>query len=181
MRTNSIFATAAAFSAGLVLAGCSPKYNWRDYSSPDASYRVMFPGKPANYTRSIHLDGMAVDMTMTATEVEGATYAVGNAEAPDAQKARAALDAMKIALVRNIGATSATEKSSASAAASAAGSAGVLASDVVANGVLNGVQMRLIGHFEARGKRFYQVVVIGPAKSIEPEQSEQFISSFKLQ
>ena len=27
----------------LALAACSPTYNWRDYSSPDAPYRVMFP------------------------------------------------------------------------------------------------------------------------------------------
>jgi hypothetical protein len=41
--------------------------------------------------------------------------------------------------------------------------------------------MRLVGHFEARGNRFYQVVVMGPAKSIEAEPVEQFISSFKVQ
>lgn len=178
MRTHSIFATAAALSLGIMLAACSPKYDWRDYSSPDSPYRVMFPGKPATYTRSVNLDGMKVDMTMTATEVEGATYAVGSAQAPDAAQARAALDAMKTALVRNIGATTATEKSQASAVGGSGTSA--LSSNVAASGVVNGVPMRLVGHFEARGNRFYQVVVIGPAKSIEPEPTEQFISSFKL-
>lgn len=163
-----------------MLAACSPKYDWRDYSSPNAPYRVMFPGKPATYTRSVNLDGMKVDMTMTATEVEGAMYAVGSAEAPDAEKARAALGAMKIALVRNIGATTATEKSSASATASAGAAASANSSDVSAKGVLNGVPMRLVAHFEARDKRFYQVIVIGPAKSIAAEPTDQFISSFKL-
>lgn len=180
MRTNSIFATAAAFSASILLMACSPKYDWRDYRSPDAPYRVMFPGKPATYTRSVNLDGLKVDMTMTATEIEGAMYAVGSAQAPDAAKARSALDAMKIALVRNIGATTATEKSTATSVASPGASSSVLASDISANGVLNGVPMRLVGHFETRGNRFFQVVVIGPAKSIEQEPTEQFISSFKL-
>jgi hypothetical protein len=180
MRTHSIFATAAAFSAGIMLAGCSPKYDWRDYSSPDAPYRVMFPGKPATYTRSVNLDGMKVDMTMTATEVEGATYAVGSAEAPDAAQARAALEAMKTALLRNIGASTGTEKSPAPAVASAGAPGGAPGANVSASGIVNGVAMRLVGHFEARGNRFYQVVVIGPAKSIEPEPTEQFISSFKL-
>jgi hypothetical protein len=180
MRTHSFFTTAIAVSAVAMVAACSPKYDWRDYSSPDAPYRVMFPGKPATYTRSVNLDGLKVDMTMTATEVEGAMYAVGHAEAPDAGKARAALDAMKIALVRNIGATTATEKPSPSPAAATGGPAPGLASDVAASGVLNGVPMRLVAHFEARDKRLYQVVVIGPAKSIAPEPTEQFISSFKL-
>jgi hypothetical protein len=139
----------------------------------------MFPGKPASYTRSVDLDGLKVDMTMTATEVQGAMYAVGAAQAPDAEQARNALAAMKLALIRNIGATTAVEKSSAQAGPAAG--AAQATSDISASGTLNGVPMRLVGHFEARGKRFYQVVVIGPAKSIEPEPAEQFISSFRVQ
>lgn len=180
MRPHSILAFAAA-AATVALAACSPKYNWRDYMSPDAPYRVLFPGKPATYTRSVELDGMRVDMTMTATEVEGAMYAVGAAQAPTAAQAQAALGAMKTALVRNIGATATQEKSSATASVSGATSSASATNDVTADGVLNGVPMRLVGHFEARGQRFYQVIVVGPAKSVAPEPTEQFISSFKAQ
>jgi hypothetical protein len=165
----------------MALVACSPKYNWRDYVSPDAPYRVMFPGKPASYTRTVELDGMRVDMTMTATEVEGAMYAVGTAQAPDAARAQAALEAIKTALLRNIGATG-THEASASASAVANGKTSDSASsDVSADGILNGVKMRLVGHFEARGNRIYQVVVMGPAKSVESDPTEQFISSFKPQ
>jgi hypothetical protein len=165
----------------MALAACSPKYNWRDYVSPDAPYRVMFPGKPATYTRGVDLDGMRVDMTMTATEVEGAMYAVGTAQAPDPARAQAALAAIRTALLRNIGATSVREKSAAAAVVADGTASDTAASDVTADGVLHGVKMRLVGHFEARGKRIYQVVVMGPEKSIESEASDQFISSFKLQ
>lgn len=167
--------------AGVALSACSPKYNWRDYVSPQAPYRVMFPGKPATYTRSIDLDGMRVDMTMTATEVEGAMYAVGTAQAPDAARAQAALSAIETALVRNIGATATREKSSADASVSNGTANSSSSSDVSANGVLNGVPMRLVGHFESHGRRIYQVVVMGPAKSIETEPADQFISSFKVE
>ena len=34
--------------ASVLLGACSPKYNWRDYASQDAPYRVMFPAKPAS-------------------------------------------------------------------------------------------------------------------------------------
>jgi hypothetical protein len=54
----------------------------------------MFPAKPASFTRTVDLDGMQVSMTMTAAEVDGATFAVGTAEAPDEAQARAALPAM---------------------------------------------------------------------------------------
>jgi hypothetical protein len=163
----------------MALVACSPKYNWRDYISPDAPYRIMFPGKPATYTRSVELNGMQVSMTMTATEVEGAMYAVGTAQAPDAAQAQAAIAAMKIALVRNIGAAEAREKSAAAVVAGGSATRTPATSDMQADGILNGVPMRLLGHFEARGNRFYQVVVMGPAKAIEPEPADQFISSFK--
>src|SRR5206468_1898405 len=87
--------------AGLLLGACNPTYNWRDYASPDAPYRVMFPAKPASFTRTIDLDGMQVSMTMTAAEVDGTTFAVGSAEAPDEAHARAAVPAMVQALTRN--------------------------------------------------------------------------------
>jgi hypothetical protein len=167
--------------AVVALAACSPQYNWRDYSSTDAPFRVMFPDKPAVHTRSVDLDGLKVDMTMTAVQVNGATFAVGSAEAPDADKAEAALAAMQTALVRNIGATVTSKK--VARAASAAGNAATrsAAIDIEAAGTQKGQPMRLVGHFESRNKRFYQVIVMGPAKSVPQDQVDMFMSTFKLQ
>jgi hypothetical protein len=165
-------------AAGL-LAACNPTYNWRDYSSQEAPFRVMFPDKPTVHKRTIDIGGMPVEMTMTAVDINGTTFAVGSAEAPDAAKAQAALEAMKTALVRNIGATITKEKSS--AAASAAGTTNTQSTsiDVEAIGVQNGTPMKLVGHFESRNKRFYQVIVMGKEKALPQEQTDQFISSFK--
>ncbi|CAH0151325.1 hypothetical protein SRABI118_00522 [Massilia sp. Bi118] len=159
--------------ASALLAACSPKYNWRDYASPDAPYKVTFPAKPASFTRSIDLDGLQVSMTMTAAEVDGATFAVGSAEAPDEARARAALPAMMQALLRNIGAGGTQGKFQTDPNGKATG-------DVDATGSSNGVPVRLVGHFEARGKRFYQVIVLGKANAVPPEQVEQFLTSFSL-
>jgi hypothetical protein len=163
------------------LGACSPTYNWREYSSPDARYRVMFPAKPATYTREVDLGSMKVNMTMTAAEVEGTIFAVGSGEAPDAQHAQAALAAMKTALVKNIGGTVTSEKAAAAAGANGAASTQAAALNIEATGIHHGAPMRLIGHFESRDKRFYQVIVMGKAKSITPEQTEQFLTSFKPQ
>jgi hypothetical protein len=40
--------------------------------------------------------------------------------------------------------------------------------------------VRLVGRFEARGKRFYQVIVLGKPDAMPPEQVEQFLTSFTL-
>jgi hypothetical protein len=167
--------------AALALAACSPQYNWRDYSSTDAPFRIMFPDKPAVHTRSVDLDGLKVDMTMTAVQINGATFAVGSAEAPDADKAEAALAAMKTALVRNIGATVTSEKVGKAASAAGNVKSRSAAIDIEATGMQKGQPMRLVGHFESRNKRFYQVIVMGPAKSVPQDQVDMFMSTFKLQ
>jgi hypothetical protein len=167
--------------AALALAACSPQYNWRDYSSTDAPFRVMFPDKPAVHTRSVDLDGLKVDMTMTAVQIDGTTFAVGSAEAPDADKAEAALTAMKTALVRNIGATVTSEKVGKAASAAGNVKSRSAAIDIEAKGTQKGQPMRLVGHFESRNKRFYQVIVMGPAKSVPQDQVDMFMSTFKLQ
>lgn len=164
---------ALPLAATLLLLGCNPTYNWRDYSSPDASYRIMFPAKPVTHTRSVDLNGMQVEMTMTAAEVEGVVFAVGTGVALDSAKARAAVAAMKTALVRNIGAKVEHES-----AAAAAGPDSAVDIDAVGN--THGQPMKLRGHFAAHGKRFYQVIVMGKASAMTLEHTDQFIASFTL-
>jgi hypothetical protein len=170
MQKRSFFRLYLA--AALLLSACNPTYNWRDYSSPEAPYRIMFPAKPATHTRSVDLDGVRVDMTMTATEVEGVMFAVGTGEAQDPAQARAALAAMKTALVRNLDARVERESTAAAGADSAI--------DIDAAGNANGQPMKLRGHFAAHGKRFYQVIVMGKANAVASEHADQFISSFTL-
>lgn len=175
MRTPLFPAIALAGAA--LLAACNPTYNWRDYSSPDAPYRVMFPAKPATHTRSVDLNGMKVDMTMTAAEVEGVTFAVGTGLAPDPARAQAALGDMRSALLRNLG-TAAAQQSTGADGLPPAATAGGLDVDVV--GSANGQSMKLRGHFAAKGTRFYQVIVVGKEQAVAADQAEQFISSFRL-
>ena len=173
MQPSNVFwrrwrAVVPVLAASFLLAGCNPTYNWRDHTSQDDRYQVLFPAKPATFTRAVDVDGLRVDMTMTAAEVDGATFAVGAATAPDAARARAALPAMRLALLRNIG---------------AAEDAAPAAQDglrVEATGAANGRPVRLHGRFEARGERFYQVIVLGPADAVPAEQVEQFLTSFAL-
>lgn len=154
------------------LSACSPQYDWRDYRSNDAPYAVLFPGKPASQTRSVKLGDLDVNMTMTAAEVDGVVFAVGSAQLADAAQTPAAIEAMKTALVKNIGAT--VTKS----AASATGAQTVL--DVEAKGSQNGEPMLLIGRFIAKDKRIYQVVVMGREKNVVQDTVETWFGSFKL-
>ncbi len=155
-------------AAALALAACSPKLNWRDYRSPDAPFTVMFPDKPITQSRTIELGEEHVSMLMTAAKVDGIVFAVGSAELADPTRAQLALPNMKTAMLRNLNATVRHE----------ANNNGVLEVDAIGN--QNGAPMQLTGHFQAQGKRVYQVIVIGPEKVTQREAIETFMSSFKL-
>ncbi len=161
------FFVPAALLAVAALSACSPKFDWRDFRSSDAPYAVLFPGKPATHTRTVELAGQKAPMTMAATEIDGITFAVGSAELADAAKAELAMQAMKTAMVGNLGGTVAKEESR---------NGGV---EIEVHGMANGRPMALHGRFVARGKQAYQIVVVGPEKAVDDEHVETFIRSFK--
>lgn len=154
-----------ALLLAFTLSACSPKYDWRDYRSPDAPYTVLFPGKAAKQTRTVKLGELDVSMTMTAADIDGVVFAIGSAQLADAAQAQAALAAMQTAMVNNIGGALASSKP-------------------LDNGAreidASGKSMRLLGRFMTRERRVYQVVVIGAPQKIEAETVETFFSSFRL-
>jgi hypothetical protein len=171
---------AVAIAAACLFSACSPQYNWRDYRGTDAPYTVQFPGKPESLSRMIDLDGIQVNMTMTAAEIDGVTFAVASAEMPDAARAQAALTAMKTALVKNIGGKISSEKAASSASATSNSASQVSSIDLEAHGGQNGAPTLLVGHFAAQGRRIYQVIVLGNEKHITRDNVDMFINSFKL-
>ena len=169
MRKSLLSSFVIPVLAAVVLAGCSPSYNWRDYNSPDAPFQAMFPDKPATHTRSVNLDGMTVEHDddggrnrrhhLRHRQRRGARCCPGPGggsrdEDRDGQEHRRDSHPRRRRKTRAI--------------------------NIEAKGAQNGVPMRLVGHFEARGKRFYQVIVMGKEKSVPQDQVDMFMSSFKL-
>jgi hypothetical protein len=173
------FFQAAAIAAAIAIGGCSPKFNWRDYRNPDVSYTAMFPAKAASYTRPVNLGGVTVKMTMTAAEVDGVTFAIGNAEMHDPDQARQAVTAIKTALVSNIAGTVKFEKATDITTSSGAGAVRLSSIEILASGVQNGSPALLHGRFVAKGARVYQVIVVGREANISGESVKTFMESFK--
>lgn len=168
------FLSAFAMAALLALGACSPTYNWRESSDNGAHFVVLLPGKPASVTRQVDLDGPKVDMNMTAAEADGATFAVGTAELPDAAAASRALDAMAAALLGNIGG-----KPQAAPTLPGGTESDDRTLDLDARGVAGGRPVRLVARLVARGKRVYQVLVVGRENAVTAENIETFFGSFK--
>ncbi|WP_432240415.1 hypothetical protein [Herbaspirillum robiniae] len=166
--------SAAALAALLALAACSPRYNWREASDNGAHFVVLLPGKPATVTRPVDLDGPTVDMSMTAAEAGGATFAVGTAELADAAAAVKALDAMSTALLNNIGGR---PQGTALLPGKTDGFSRSI--DLDAHGAAGGRPLRLVARLAARDRRIYQVLILGDEKALTDENIETFFGSFK--
>ena len=164
----------------LLLSACSPKYDWREVRSDNAPYVIALPTKPTTHTRNIDLKGITVSMTMVASEVDGVTFAVGSAELPDATQAQVALAAMKTAIINNIGGTVKQEKVlTMPQSINAPGT--VALTEIEASGAAaNGQHRVLFARFLAKEKRVYQLIIVGPEKSLNREVVTTFFSSFKL-
>jgi len=165
----------AACGAGLLLAACTPQYDWREVHGSNAPFTVLLPAKPATLARPVNLNGAQVTMTMTAAEVGEVAFAVGSAELADAATASTALEAMKTAMVNNIGGTIRQEKTSASS--------GGRTIDLEAGGApsaRNGTPPLLVARFVMRERRVYQAIVLGPEKAIPREAVDTFFTSFKV-
>ncbi|BEV13289.1 SH3 domain-containing protein [Herbaspirillum sp. DW155] len=171
------FACLPLLLACLCLAACSPRYNWREASDAGngaAHFVVLLPAKPASVTRPVDLDGPRADMSMTAAEVDGLTFAVGTAELPDAAAANRALEAMRTALLNNI---AGQPQGTPVWPGKTDGFARTL--DLDARGVARGRPLRLVARLAVRERRVYQILIVGDEKAFTEENIETFFSSFK--
>lgn len=95
--------------AALLLAACSPSYNWREIEVADGHARAAFPARVQTQTREISLGGQALRFTLAMAEVDGAMFAVGHAPLPpglagDAAAREALGRALMQSLYANLGA-----------------------------------------------------------------------------
>lgn len=180
MKKTSLVFFLATFVAASVLSACSPKFDWRDYRSPDAQFTALFPGKPAVLTREIDLDGRKVKLTMTASEVDGSTFAIGNAILDNEAQAQAALPAMKTALLKNINGSVRSEKTAVASSSSPAGTRQRSTLSIEATGTQQGKPVLLVGRFVAQDKHITQIIILGDESKLSRETIDTFMDSVKL-
>ncbi|GIZ52189.1 hypothetical protein NCCP691_22030 [Noviherbaspirillum aridicola] len=164
----------AAAAAGLLLIACSPTYDWREIRGEGAGYRVMLPAKPASHTRAVNLNGTQVQMTMTGAETDGVSFTVATAQLADAAQAQQALQAMKQAMLRNVGGSVKQDKPVEVNGASNA-------SELTATGGADasGRPRLMVARFFMRDNQVFQMVVLGRENGVPQEAVDTFLSSFR--
>jgi hypothetical protein len=186
------------------LASCFPTYDWREIKAPGGEYRVHLPAKPATLTRQIHLEALAVEMTMQGARVEENTFTVamvpvpagsdGKANQSASAKAAAGLAdpglaepgeeilrAMREQMLRNIGAEPSTPSRPVVVIVvddDGAKIGEVKAQGVAAAGAGKSVGMDMRARFVLWQGQALQIVAIGPR--VDPEQADYFLDSLRL-
>jgi len=91
----------------LALAACSPIFDWREVQAAegDASGVLsVFPCRPDRHSRSIELSGSTVTMHMLSCSAGGSTFALSHVAGAEPAKLGVALQALRDAAARNVGA-----------------------------------------------------------------------------
>jgi hypothetical protein len=158
----------------LLLAGCYAELDWREVVSPEGSFKVLLPAKPAHTEREVVLAGVPLHMHMLSAQREGLAFGVGYAKMASPAAAAAVAEAARDALLRNIDGRIVSEQRI-EVRGAAAGSR-----EFTAQGMVDGTPMVLAARLIASGDRFYQVVFIGGRDRAENVDVSLYLGSFAL-
>ena len=170
----------------LLLAGCSERFDWREWRSPDG-YSVLLPGRAQTVTREVEFEKHRLPVTMTSTGIGAAMFAVGVVQLPaavhaDAAARERAITYFRDALVRNIGGTVSATGPAALALPPGSGRAMRANQAIEARGrTADGRPAALAARFFIVDDRLFEVIAMGGDGSIDPLALETFFTSFRLQ
>ena len=86
----------------LLVAACSPVYNWREVSLSGAGLKLLLPCKPDQGHRTMSLTGQELEMQITGCETGSALFAIAHVDLADSGKTEAAMKQWKAAMLRNM-------------------------------------------------------------------------------
>jgi len=87
----------------LLVAACSPRYNWREVDVADGHVRAAFPDRVSTETRDLRLDTHTLRFTLATATVGEAVFAIGSAPLPpDIAADPVAKQALGVALMHSL-------------------------------------------------------------------------------
>lgn len=176
------FRTAAALLALLattLMAGCYPRYDWRDYR-PDCSHGwcgfvASFPGRVTRASREIPMGTTRLPLTLDVVSVGDVKFAIGAFDlraGGDPAEARATFERK---LLDDVGATQARRTS---IVLHAADHGEIPAEAFEADGSRDGGTLRVSARFAERRGRLVEILVIGPGDVLSTASGRQAVETF---
>lgn len=162
-------------TAALVLAGCAPALDWREFQPEGSGIVVTFPCKPDRHVRTVKLAVQTVRMEMLVCRADDAQFALSFLDLDDPGTVSAALSELQALAAGNLGATRRESKP--------AIVRGMTPSPQAAQLRLEGQQpdgtaLQEEAVFFAKGLRVYQATVLG--RRVRPDAAATFFAGLRL-
>ena len=165
-------------AALLVLAACSPAFNWREVRPENTRLSLLLPCKPDKAQKVVPLGGRPTTLSMLGCDAGGATFAVAVADMGDVSKAASVLALWQNLTLANMKAVPGTAQSMPLNIPGA--SPEPAAARVLAQGQrIDGAAVSGQAAYFSKGIQVFQVVMYAP--KIESEVAETFFSSLKFE
>ncbi|MVW78601.1 hypothetical protein [Bordetella sp. 02P26C-1] len=164
--------TGIALATCIVLAGCTPEYNWREVVVADGHVQAVFPARVDSETRTLLLAGQTLPFTLAVAQVNQTMFAVGSAPLPSALGLdRAAREKLGQALMRslytNVGAAVPTPLPS-------------LGEDVAVTGRVGQRTAWVRGRVWVTDSMVVEAVVSGPGDEASEEEVTRFLRGVQV-
>ena len=172
----SRFPVLAVWASALLLAACSPTFNWRAIRVEPTGLVSMLPCKPDKGARQVPMAGREVELSVTGCDTGGATFAVLHADIGDPGRTAEVLGQWKQATLANMRAAAGQEQ-----AFVPPGALNLPQSlQVVASGQrADASKVESHAAYFARGSRVFQAVIY--AERLEPGVADTFFSGLKFE
>ena len=173
-----MFRILTLLTAALVLAACSPAFNWREVRPDDTRLSLLLPCKPDKAQKVVPLGGKPTTLSMLGCDAGGVTFAIAVADLGDAARAGPVLAGWQSVTLANMKAAAGTAKSMPLKVAGASPEPAAIR--VSATGQrADGTVVHGQAAYFASGTQVFQAVMYAPA--IEPEAAETFFASLKFE
>ena len=168
----------------VLLAACSPKYNWREMPAADDAIRVSFPARPTADTRDVEVAGYTLPLTFNIAPVDSSVFAVGHAKLPDAvlndpvELAKVA-DAFEEVLRANLKGTLAGRREVKLKQAPNDTRKLFRAVEIEVHGAVGTSPAWLLGRVYVLGNSLIEVVALGPESELTTDVAKTFMDSVR--
>lgn len=157
----------------VVLAGCTPEYNWRETTVADDRATIAFPSKVQTDQRSISLDGVDLKFTLSAASIGQTVFAVGFVKLP-AELPVASVEKLTKGLIDSLMSRALRPSEPELMARALKGDTFELETSVAQQ------PSWLMGKVLVHQGMLLQVVVSGPKKELSSENAKEFMRSLVL-
>ncbi len=170
---------AAKLAVVALLAGCYPRYDWRDYR-PDCArawcrFVVSFPAKATSATRDVAVGTMQLPLTIHVASAGDLRFAVAAFDLLPGADAAEARTLLEHKLLDDVGAADAARGR---ATTYASDHAALEADTFEAHGTAGGRSWATRARFVERDRHLVEILVIGPADTLATATGRQAVETF---